>query len=121
MNVFKMLRSFRFAAAGLVKLLKSENNFQFHTLAAVTVIFSGLYFNLSRIEWIIIFIAISLVFMAEAFNTSLEKLCDLVSPEKRKEVADIKDIAAAGVLIATACSVVIGIWVFGSRITELFS
>jgi hypothetical protein len=56
-----------------------------------------------------------LVWAAETFNTALEKLVDLVSPEYHPLAGKVKDIAAGAVLIVSLMSVVVGGIIFGSR------
>ena len=45
--------------------------------------------------------------VVESFNTALETLCDLVSPEFHPLVKRIKDVSAAAVLIAALAAVAI--------------
>ncbi len=61
MNVHKMIKSFGFARKGFLHLLASENNFQFHFLAALLVLVCGFWLELSRIEWIVLIVQIGLV------------------------------------------------------------
>ncbi len=121
MNLSKMLRSFRYAGAGFTKLIRSENNFQFHTLAALLVITAGVFSHLKAWEWLVISGCIAAVFTAEAFNTAIEKLCDLISKERKSEIGDIKDIAAAGVLLTALASFVAALVIFIPRIMHYFS
>ena len=111
MQVLKMLRSFRHAIRGL-KFLLEENNAKFHLVASVIVLLVGFYVKLSSTEWIIIFIQIGLVFAAEAFNTTIEKLCDFVSPEHHPLIGKVKDLSAAAVLILSVVAVIVGIIIF---------
>jgi diacylglycerol kinase len=115
-NFTKVLRSFKFAGAGVRDLFRYENNARVHLMAAIAVTVAGIYFGLSRIEWALIGLAIGGVCAAEAFNTALEKLCDLVSPGYHPQVKSIKDLAAGGVLLATLAAIVVGVCIFGSRI-----
>lgn len=119
-NSKKALRSFIYAWAGLVALFKYENNARVHFVAAVGVIFAGVYFDLTKIEWALISIAIGGVWAAEAFNTAIEKLCDLVEPNHNLIVKAAKDLAAAGVLIAALVALIIGVLVFGEKIISLY-
>jgi len=48
------------------------------------------------------------VWSAEAFNTALELLCELVSPEFHPLVGRAKDVAAGAVLIAAIGSAIVG-------------
>jgi diacylglycerol kinase len=120
MKISKMLRSFGFAGKGIMSLLRSENNFQFHFLAAVLVVISGFWLNISRVEWAILLIQIGLVFSAEAFNTAIEKVCDFISPDWNIEIGRIKDIAAAGVLIIAFEAVIVAILILGNKIVTLY-
>jgi len=85
---------------------------QIHAVVAIVVIIAGIVRHLSGIQWVAITIAIGLVLICEAFNTSIEMLCDLYTKEYNPTIKMIKDISAAGVLIASLVSVVIGIFVF---------
>ena len=115
MNVPKMLRSFKYAFQG-VWVLMEENNTRFHLFATVVVILTGLLVKLSSIEWSIITIITGLVWVAEAFNTAIEKLCDFVSKEHHPLIGKVKDLSAAGVLIISCIAVIIGIIIFLPKI-----
>ena len=75
----------------------------------------------SLIEWSIILTQIGLVWAAEVFNTALEKLVDLVSPEFNPKAGAIKDIAAAAVLITSIMATIIGILVFGNKFLQVIT
>ncbi len=108
----KLVKSFGYAASGVWKLIKSERNARIHLLATVVVIIAGCIADINRYEWISICVAIGLVWSAEAFNTAVEKLTDLESPEQRPQAGFIKDVAAAGVLISACVAVAIALFVF---------
>lgn len=116
MNVPKMLRSFKFAFQG-ISVLMQENNARFHLFATVVVILTGLLVGLSTTEWSIVSIIIGLVWVAEAFNTAIEKLCDFVSAEHHPLIGKVKDLSAAGVLIISCVAIIIGIIIFLPKIS----
>ena len=74
----KRAKSFVFAFAGIKIVLKNEHNAWIHLLIASLVLIFGLIFNLSSLEWVAILLCIGIVFMAEAFNTSIETLADSI-------------------------------------------
>ncbi|GAB3512400.1 diacylglycerol kinase family protein [Emticicia fontis] len=115
MNVPKMLHSFKYAFQGIGVLLQ-ENNARFHLFSTVVVILMGLLVKLDSAEWSVICIIIGLVWMAEAFNTALEKLCDFVSTEQHPLIGKVKDLSAAAVLIISCIAVIIGIIIFLPKI-----
>ncbi len=65
-------------------------------------------------------VTITLVWSAEAFNTALERAVDLFQPDRHPFARDAKDLAAAGVLIASFGSLVVGVILFGPRLWRLF-
>lgn len=111
MDIRKFIKSFGYAIQGIVTAM-SEQNFRFHVLSTVIVMIAGLFTGLSIIEWIIIVLVITLVIGAEMFNTAIERVVDLVSPDYHPLAKQAKDIAAAAVLVFAACSVIIGMLIF---------
>lgn len=63
--------------------------------------------------------AIVLVLAAEGFNTALEHLTDLVSPDYHPLAGKAKDVAAGAVLLAAIGAATVGILIFGSKILAL--
>lgn len=116
----KRMVSFKYAFNGLKIILATQHNFMIHLVVAVLVTAAGLIFQIAILEWCIIVITIAIVLIAESFNTSIEKLTDLVSPEYNIQAAKIKDIAAASVLIAAIASVIIGLTIFLPKIFNKF-
>jgi diacylglycerol kinase (ATP) len=110
------LRSFADAAMGLRLVLATQANAKVHAVATVVVLVAGFFFDLSRIEWALIVLAIALVWTAEAVNTAIESVVDLVSPERHPLAGRAKDAAAGAVLAAAIGAALIGACVFGPRI-----
>jgi diacylglycerol kinase len=105
-------QSFRDAWAGLCYCVATQHNMQFHLLAAVAVLMVSYLLRLDRLEVALVLLAISLVLTAEMFNTSVEKNVDLFVTTYHPVARLAKDIAAAAVLVAAICAVVIGLLVF---------
>jgi diacylglycerol kinase (ATP) len=113
-------KSFKFAFNGVRILFFNEHNAWIHLAATILVIIAGIAFKISVLEWAAIFIAIGLVFLSEAINTAIEKLSDFVSHEKQNSIKEVKDLAAAGVLISAITALLIGLFVFLPEILTLF-
>ena len=105
-------RSFRYAFSGLAELLRSQHNARVHLFASLLVVIVGLSLGVTRMEWCALLLVMMLVWIAEALNTALEFLCNLVSPDFHPLIKKSKDVAAASVLISAAGAVVIGILIF---------
>lgn len=117
----KAIRSFRFAIAGIGHVIKSENNFRFHLFATFCVLIAAFFLKISQTEWLFIILAIGMVLIAEAFNSAIEKLVDLASPQKQPLAGWIKDVAAGAVLLAAIAAAIIGLVVFVPYILRLLA
>jgi diacylglycerol kinase (ATP) len=84
------------------------------------VVALGIYLSLAVFEWVAVILAIGVVWVAEALNTSVEFLADEVSQEQRELIGKAKDVAAAGVLLAAASAFLVGILVFGPHVMKLW-
>jgi diacylglycerol kinase len=115
----KALRSFRYAWEGLAGLMRSENNARIHLLATLLVVAAGFFFEITVTEWCLVVVVIALVWAGEAFNTAIEKLADVVSPDKHPTIKVVKDVAAAGVLILALLAVVVGLLIFLPKLIAL--
>jgi diacylglycerol kinase len=94
------LKSLGFAWSGLRRLVKEERNARIHLVASLAVLIVCFFLPLSSSEWLWILLSISLVWMAELFNSAIERLTDLASPGLHPLAGAAKDFAAAAVLVA---------------------
>lgn len=113
------VKSFGYAVAGLLFLLKSEPHARIHLLATTLVIIAALALEVTRQDWLWLTLAITLVWTFEAINTAIEHLCDVISPEQSESVQRAKDVAAGAVLIAAIAAAIIGVSVFSPYIRAL--
>jgi diacylglycerol kinase len=113
------VRSFRYAIAGIIRMVRCQHNAWIHLIATVLVIGAGFFFQLSRSEWCWIVLAISIVWTAEALNTAFEFLADAASPNFSPIVRDAKDVAAGAVLLTAIASTIIGAIVFSPYIAAV--
>ena len=109
-------QSFGWAWAGFRYLLRTQRNMRIHTLAVPVVAACGWWMELSRVEWAVLALAAGLVMAAEALNTSIEAVVDLLSPEWQEQARIAKEAAAAGVLMAAFAAAVAGVLIFGGRL-----
>ena len=79
-------RSIGFAVEGVRYLFRHEHNAWVHLGAAALVATSGLLLEVSANDWRWLILSIALVWAAEAGNTAVEQLCDLVHPGRHAPV-----------------------------------
>ena len=112
-SVRKRIESFGYAIRGVATLLSSQHNAWIHAAATLAVVCLALGLRLGRLEWALLVTAIAMVWAAEAFNSALEWLCDVASPEPHPLVQKAKDVAAAAVLIVSLAAAIVGCLVMG--------
>ena len=112
--------TFRCAASGAAHALRTQRNMRVHAAVAVLALALSIAFRISTGEFLAVLLFIALVFAAEIFNTALEAVVDLVSPEYHELARIAKDCAAGAVLVCAAVALLAGIVVFAPRIVGLF-
>lgn len=113
-------QSFYHAFNGVLLGLRTERNLRIHFVSATTIALLAILLKVDYLGCLALTGAVGLVLTAEFINTSLEHLVDLASGRTYHVSAKAaKDTAAAAVLMASTCAVIIGIMVFGPRVIEL--
>jgi diacylglycerol kinase len=104
------LEGFRYALEGIVAVVRTQRHMRFHFFSVVLVLLMGLLFRLDKREMLVLLFTISIVLIAEMFNSAIEATVDLVTEEYHPKAKFAKDIAAGAVLVATLNAVVVA-WV----------
>lgn len=106
MILFKQgIKSLGFAINGFLLAFRTEHNLRIHLLATFLVLVGAITISVSFTEAAILCIVTGMVWMAELFNTAIEKLCDFICPEKSAAIKVIKDTAAAAVLASAMVAI----------------
>jgi diacylglycerol kinase len=108
----KRIDSFVYAFKGIYTLFATQANARIHGAVLILILIFGFYFHLSATEWCLIILASAAVLSAEAMNTALEFVVDLVSPEYHDLAGKAKDVAAAAVLISAIGAAITGFIIF---------
>ncbi len=108
-------QSFNSAIEGFIYAVKTQRNMRLHFLIAILALLMGVYFNLERLELLILLITICFVLFAEMFNTAMELVSDLVSDSYNPMVRIVKEISAGCVFVASANAFAVGYFLFLSR------
>jgi len=115
----KRILGFKHAFRGFRLLLRYEHNAWLHCFIGAAAIAIGFLLNISVTEWIAIVIVCGCVLTAEALNTAIERLSDVVSPEYNDDIKDIKDISAGAVLFMAIAAAITGLIIFLPKIIDL--
>ncbi len=116
----KFIAGFGFAFDGLWYALRTQRNARVHAFLAALAILLGILLHISNVEFALIFVAITSVYIAEMFNTVFELCVDLASPEYHPLAKIAKDVAAGAVLLNAMLAIVIALFVYGPHLWALF-
>lgn len=114
-------RSLNQAWRGLRYTLRTQGHMKFHFVAGISVLFFAWWWQVSRVEWLMLIVAIGCVIGSEVMNSALEIVVDMVHPDFHPQAGMAKDVAAGAVLVTTIQAIVIGLIVFFPRLLSLAS
>lgn len=114
-----LAESFSHAWDGLSYIYTTQRNMRIHVFIASLVFSACIVCGLGRTEFLMVTLAILGVLSAEVVNTLTESIVDLFRPEYSLIAKVVKDVAAAGVLLTAAFSVVIGAIAFYPALSNL--
>ncbi|MCE2765462.1 MAG: hypothetical protein RLZ87_719 [Armatimonadota bacterium] len=99
---------FKVAMNGIIFTFKTQRHMRFHLYVVLVVVLLGIFANLPLREMVVLLFTISLVVVAEMFNSAIEAVVDLASPNYSPMAKFAKDISAGAVLITTIIALVVG-------------
>ncbi len=106
------------ALNGIIHAFKTERNLRIDYVLGACVLFVSLFFDFSKTELICLFLTIGFVIFAEMINSTVEYIVNLITEEYNLNAKAAKDIAAGGVLIASAISVIVAYLLFVDKIRQ---
>lgn len=116
----QFLKSVNFAIDGIIHAAKTQPHVRYHFYAAVAILLVSYILGVTRIEFLVIALSVIAVLLAEMFNTAIEAIVDIVSPEHTEKAKVVKDIAAGAVFVTSIGVAVIGYIVLMPYIRESF-
>ncbi len=114
------LRSANFAIEGILHAAKTQRHLRYHFFTAATVLFFSYALGVSRTEFLIIALSVIAVLLAEMFNTAVESIVDIISPEHSEKARIAKDVAAGSVFITAFGVAVIGYIILFPYLRDVF-
>jgi diacylglycerol kinase (ATP) len=105
-------KGFIYAFQGIYQMIRKERNARFHFLVFLLLVPLCLIYPLKEWELLLIILCVALVFAAEAFNSSIERLANVAHPDRHPLIGEAKDMAAGAVLILAIASASIGLIIF---------
>jgi len=115
-----LIDSFKYAFEGLFFGLRTIKNIRIHLFFTFLVVAGGLFFEITKVEWLICLLFISLVISLELMNTAVEETVNLAMPNIHPVAKIAKDVSASAVLVSALVSLIAGFVIFLPKVLGLF-
>ncbi len=106
------LSGFKYAQEGVLHCFRTQLHMRFHFITLVAVLLAGLLLGLENRDMLVLVFAITLVIVAEMFNTAVEAVVDMITESYNPAAKTAKDVAAGAVLLAAGNAVIAGVLIF---------
>ena len=106
---------------GIWYVIRTQKHMQIHSALMSVSVVLGWWFHINRYEWMILWLSIGAVLVAESLNTAIEVAVDLTTKEYRIRAMVSKDVAAGAVVLAAIQSGIVGYLLFFDRLVTLIS
>ena len=119
MKIKKIVDSFNYAIEGILYAVRTQRNMRIHMCAALLVLTACFFYDLSKIEILIITITITMVMVTEMINTAIECTIDATTNYYHPLARIAKNAAAGGVLITAINATVVGYFIFFDKLSSM--
>ncbi|SHF07443.1 diacylglycerol kinase [Clostridium fallax] len=114
----KLVDSFNYAINGIIHSVRTQRNMRIHFLVALVVLTVCFIYDISKVEFLIIAVTITMVIAAELINTAIESVVDLTTNFYHPLAKIAKNTAAGAVLITAINAVLVGYIIFWEKVTN---
>jgi len=118
MKIKKTLESFNNAITGIIDTVRTERNMKIHLIAALGVLIVSFFFDISKYEFLILVVTITMVIAAELINTAIEAAIDMTTNYYHPLAKIAKNAAAGAVLVAAISAVLVGYVIFWDKLSS---
>jgi undecaprenol kinase len=106
------LKGYKYAAKGVNYTLQTQLNIWVQLCITTIALSLAYWLDFTLEQYLILVVTIGFVISAELFNTAIEEMVNLLSPEMQSQAGIVKDVAAGAVLVAAVVSALIGFLLF---------
>lgn len=101
--------SLQYALAGWLYMIRRQKNTRIMSVASLMIFGIALWLQVSRVEWAILILTMTIVWLTEFLNAGIEAAIDIAAPDIHPMAQVGKDVASAAVLLGVIASILIGI------------
>jgi len=111
-----LMESFAHAFEGFSHVLWTQRHARYQVFIVMLVLLLAYVLQLNITEVLFILSAAAMVIIAELFNTAIEVVVNMITESFHPKAKIAKDVAAAGVLLASTYAVLVGGAIFGKKL-----
>ncbi len=112
-----IIESFNYAIDGIFEAIRTEKHMKFHGFISVIAVIVSIFSEMSKYEILALILSITMVWVAELFNSSIEAIVDMITAQYHPLAKKAKDIAAGAVLITGINAIVVAYVIFERRVS----
>ncbi|MFA6940079.1 MAG: diacylglycerol kinase [Clostridiaceae bacterium] len=116
MKIKKMVDSFNYAIEGIIHAVRTQRNMRIHMITALFILTLCFFYDLKKVELLIITITITMVITAELINTAIEAAIDATTNFYHPLAKIAKNVAAGAVLVTAVNAVFVGFIIFWDKL-----
>lgn len=113
-----LLRSTKFAVAGLIYVLVREKSIRWVSAMTIAAVVAGFWLEIPIVYWAVLTISIGIVWITECLNTAIEATIDMEASRPHSMAKVGKDVAAAASLVATIVFIIIVLLILVPRFLD---
>lgn len=118
MKIKKLVDSFNHAINGIIHAVRTQRNMRIHMGTALAVLMACFFYDISKVEFLILAITITMVISAELINTAIEFAIDSTTNYYHPLAKLAKNAAAGGVLITAINAILVGYIIFWDKLNR---
>lgn len=119
MKVRKLVDSFNYAINGIIHSVRTQRNMRIHFATALAVLTACFIYDISKVEFMILAVTITMVIAAELTNTAIESAIDLTTNYYHPLAKIAKNSAAGAVLVTAINAILVGYIIFWDKLTNI--
>lgn len=116
MKVKKLVDSFNYAIEGIIYSIRTQRNMRIHMAIAIIILTGCFFFDMTKMELLIITMTITMVVVAEMINTAVECAIDATTNYYHPLAKIAKNVAAGAVLITAINAALVGYIIFYDKV-----
>ena len=118
MKIKKTLESFNNAINGIIDTVRTERNMKIHLIVALGILIISFFFDITKYEFLILAVTITMVIAAELINTAIEATIDMTTNYYHPLAKIAKNAAAGAVLITAINALLVGYIIFWDKLSR---